>query len=100
MHFPVTSSHRRPPHSHAAGGREDTFGETSASKPQKEERRRGTRLTSAVGEAVVSRSARCALASDDVLPAGALSSSWIAGRPRRPGWVTVAGQSSVVVGRC
>lgn len=59
----------------------------------------GAWLTSAVGEAVESRSTLCAPAPDDVLSAGALSPSWIAARARRPGSVTVAGQSAVVVGR-
>lgn len=60
----------------------------------------GTLLTSAVGKAVVSCGTLCALTADDVLPAGALSSSWIAGGPRRPGSVAVAGQGSIIVGRC
>lgn len=51
-----------------------------------------------MGEAVVSRGALCALAADDVLPAGTLSSNWIAGAARGAGSVTVAWQSSIIVG--
>lgn len=99
MHFPVTSSHKRRPHSHTADGREEVFEKMFATL-QMAEHLGGTFLTSAVGEAIVSCSTLCALTADDVLPAGALSSSWIAGRARRPRSVTVAGQSSIVVGRC
>lgn len=56
-------------------------------------------LTSAVGEAEVSRRTPAALTADDVLPAAALPSGGVAGRPRGPGSVAVAGQSSTVVGR-
>lgn len=98
MHFPVTSSHRRRPHSHAADGREDAFGETSTTN-RRGRNAGGAWLTSAVGEAVVSRSTLGTLAPDDVLSAGALSPGWIAARPLGPGSVAVAGQSAVVVGR-
>lgn len=103
MHAPVTSSHRRRlPHSHAADGeREEALEEAcaAAQAEEKEKKEKKVALTSAVGEAEVSRGAPAALTADHVPPAAALPSGGVAGRPRGAGSVAVAGQSSTVVGR-
>lgn len=55
-------------------------------------------LTSAVREAIVSRSTPGALSTDDVLSTGTLSSDWITVGCRGASLVTVARQSAIIVG--
>lgn len=57
-------------------------------------------LTSAVGEAVESRGALCALSTDNMLPAETLTSDWITSGSRGAGLIAVARQSSIVKRRC
>lgn len=54
-------------------------------------------LTSAVGEAIVTRGTLCALSTNDVLPAGTLSSNRITCGPRGTRFVTVARQSTNII---
>lgn len=56
-------------------------------------------LTSAVGEAVVSRGALCAPSTDDMPPAGTLSSGWLTSGLSRAGLVAVARERSAVISR-
>ena len=99
MQLPVTSSHSRRPHSHAAEETERGREVRGVGNSHIITRIRSNHLlTSAVGKAVVSRGTLRALSTDDMRPAGTLSSDRITSGPCGAGLVTAAGQSSVIIG--